>query len=280
MLIHYTNVLATNKVHLDKSFVLAYIWRGLYFMLFSTGYYLFRLYKAGRDENELLKQTHYTYQLNKIAMEKRLAQSKTAFLLTQINPHFLFNTLNFIYYTTVKTSPEGANSIMLLSRIMRYSANIENAGSFVPLNQEIEYVRWLMEIHQIRLKDNFFVSFSYSAETTGWKIIPFLLVTVAENMFKHGEISDGLQTAKLDVFLDEEKNLIITSFNKKKRLSDSSGLKSGLINLQERMIHYYDDQALLEYHHHEDGYFRLRIFVPHLFKDIDQSPERSLQQKS
>lgn len=266
--IHFSsNNLAINGLNFNRSFVLAYAWRGLYFMLFSTGYYIFRRYKAGRDENERLKEVQHQSELNKEVMEKKLAESRAAFLFAQVNPHFLFNTLNYIYYTTVKIAPEAAHSITLLSRIMRYASDIENAGDLVPLNKEVEYVKWLMEIHQIRFKENFFALFSFSLESNNWKIIPFLLITVAENMLKHGVTTDPLEKAKLCVYIDEKKNLNITSKNKVKTLVDHSGLKSGLINLRERMSYYYHNRASLECLEQEDGYFELKISVPYIFKD-------------
>lgn len=266
--IHFSsNNLTTNGLNFNQSFVLAYTWRGLYFMLFGTGYYIFRRYKAGRDENEYLKEVQHQSELSKEVIEKKLAESRAAFLFAQVNPHFLFNTLNYIYYTTAKTAPEAAHSITLLSRIMRYASDIENAGDLVPLNKEVEYVKWLMEIHQIRFKENFFVLFSCSLESNNWKIIPFLLITVAENMLKHGVTTDPLEKAKLCVYIDENKNLNITSKNKIKTLVDQGGLNSGLRNLKERMNYYYRNQALLEYLQQDDGYFNLKIAVPFIYKD-------------
>lgn len=260
-LLTYTSILNINGLNFDKTFVLAYIWRGLYFMLFSTGYYLFRRYKAERDEKDALKVQQYEIQLKKESLEKKMAEAKTAFLLAQINPHFLFNTLNFIYYTTVKQSPESAASILLLSKIMRYSSDIENARELIFLGKEAEYVEWLIEIHQIRFKENFYFSFTCTPQARKWQIIPFMLITVAENMFKHGVTSDKKYPAMLSVIEDVEANLVITSHNKTKALRDHSGLSSGLANLQERMKLQYGDLATIFFHEDADGCFNLRIEV-------------------
>ena len=263
-LLSYTNILDLNGLNFDKTFVLAYIWRGLYFMLFSTGYYLFRQYKSERDEKEDIKLEYLETQLKKESLEKRMAEAKTAFLLAQINPHFLFNTLNFIYYTTAKTSSEGAASILLLSKIMRYSSDIENARELILLSKEAEYVEWLIEIHQIRFKENFQFSFTCTPQAKKWKIIPFLLITVAENMFKHGVTSDEKHPATLSIIEDEKANLIITSKNKTKALRDHNGLSSGLANLRERMELQYGRLATIFYHENADGYFNLRIEVTNI----------------
>lgn len=265
-LIKYTNILAIDGLHFDRTFILAYIWRGLYFMLFSTGYYLFRRYKAERDKNEALQQSHFEMHLKKEVIEKKMAQAKIAFLIAQINPHFLFNTLNYIYYTIVKDSPDNAESIMILSKLMRYSSDIENAEETILLVKEAEYVSWLMELYKIRLKQNFIMSFDASPQAKEWKIIPFLLITVAENILKHGLISDPRHPAILTIAQDNEGNLLITSLNKIKKAIDPSGLKSGLANLEERMRIFYDNQASLEYKANLEQNFELRIMIPKTFK--------------
>jgi two-component system LytT family sensor kinase len=261
-LLTYTSILEIKGLHLDKNFILAYIWRGLYFMLFSTAYYFFRRYKVKRDQYEALKQSEYEITLQKESLEKSIAEAKSAFLLAQINPHFLFNTLNFIYYTTAKTSPESAESIMLLSRIMRYSSDLKNATETISLEKEVEYVRWLMELHQKRFKENFNVQFSCSCDFARWEIIPFTLITVAENIFKHGLISDLLQPARLLVYEEANGSLVIFSSNKRKPLIDNTGLKSGLANLKYRLDAHYMNKATLVYDEKSDGFFILEIKIP------------------
>lgn len=263
-LLKHTNILEINGLHLNKSFILAYVYRGLYFILFSTGYFLFRRYKIERDENEALKQIQFEGDLNRESLEKKMAEAKTAFLMAQINPHFLFNTLNFIYYTTVKNAPESAESIMLLSKIMRYSSDLKNSQDVIEIEKEAEYVQWLIEIHRIRFKMNFYFSFSFTQEAKKIKIIPFLLITVAENIFKHGLVSDHLNPARLAIHVEQD-GLIITSHNKKKALVDSSGLGSGLVNLKSRMNAYYKNQANISYSEDSQGYFNLSIILPKSF---------------
>ena len=264
LLLNYTNILDIKGLHFDKTFILAYTWRGLYIMMFSTGYYLFKRYKAERDEKEALEYAQFETQIRKEALEKRVAEAKTAFLLAQINPHFLFNTLNFIYYTTAKKSPEGAASIMLLSKIMRFSSDIENSRELILLGREAEYVEWLIEIHKMRFKENFYLTFNCTRAAKNWKIIPYLLITVAENMFKHGVTSDPENRAELSVYEDEMGYLKIISINKKKALRDERGLQSGLFNLQERMESQYGELARISYFNSSNDNFQLNITISSL----------------
>ena len=264
-LLLYTNILDISGLNFDKNFTLAYIWRGLYFILFSLGYYLFLRYKLERDKNEILKDEKYDMELKKKSMERNIAEAKTAFLLAQINPHFLFNTLNFIYYSAVKNAPNSADSIMLLSKIMRYSADINNTKGLIEVRQEVEYVNWLVSIHQIRYKEYFQAEFSFTADVLNLKVIPFLIITVAENMLKHGIVTDKNHKAKMSVFKDNKNNLIICSKNKTKALSEPSCLNSGLKNLKERMDIEYQKSAKIFYHNLSDEYFELFICIPEAY---------------
>jgi LytS/YehU family sensor histidine kinase len=110
--------------------------------------------------------------------------SELALLKSQINPHFLFNTLNNIYSLVYTKSEEAPEAVMKFSSIMRYVLNDANAES-VPLEKEIEYIRSYIELQKLRVKQQDFVSFRVEGNIDA-TIAPMLLIPFIDNAFKHG----------------------------------------------------------------------------------------------
>ena len=106
-------------------------------------------------------------------------------LKSQINPHFLFNTLNNIYSLVYNKSDEAPEAVMKLSSIMRYVLFDANAEK-VPLEQEIEYLVSFVELQKLRFKQPGFIIMEIEGNTEGIDIAPMLLIPFVENAFKHG----------------------------------------------------------------------------------------------
>jgi hypothetical protein len=111
--------------------------------------------------------------------------SELALLRSQVNPHFLFNTLNNIYSLVYKKSEEAPAAVMKMSSIMRYML-IDAAADRVLLEKEIDYLKSFIELQQLRTRQKDFVSLTISGETEGRTIVPMLLIPFVENAFKHG----------------------------------------------------------------------------------------------
>lgn len=108
-----------------------------------------------------------------------------ALLKSQVNPHFLFNTLNNIYSLVYQKSEEAPEAVMKFSSIMRYVLYDATAEK-VPLEKEIEYLKSYVELQKLRIRQQDFVVLNIGGETTGVTIPPVLLIPVVENAFKHG----------------------------------------------------------------------------------------------
>ncbi|RZK00205.1 MAG: histidine kinase, partial [Flavobacterium sp.] len=108
---------------MDESYVFGLLWRALQFVGFSGFYFLFKQYQAKVEQNKKIQEEVYQNSIQKKNMEIDLNNAKNSYLQAQINPHLLFNTLNFIYQKTLIQAPEIAESVMTLSDIMRYSTN-------------------------------------------------------------------------------------------------------------------------------------------------------------
>ncbi|MEI7498907.1 MAG: sensor histidine kinase [Bacteroidota bacterium] len=108
-----------------------------------------------------------------------------ALLRSQINPHFLFNTLNNIYSLVYKKSEDAPEAVMKMSAIMRYML-YDATTDKVLLEKEIEYLKSLIELEKLRLRHSDFVEFNISGNFEGRTIAPMLLIPFVENAFKHG----------------------------------------------------------------------------------------------
>jgi LytS/YehU family sensor histidine kinase len=127
--------------------------------------------KKALDEKELL-----------INLEKDNTSFKLKYLRSQLNPHFLFNTLNSIYSLSIQKSDQAPEVIVKLADLMRYMIYDCNDDK-VPLNKEIEFIENYIAIEKIRHKAD--VRFSVEGETEDIMIEPFLFISFIENGFKH-----------------------------------------------------------------------------------------------
>ena len=117
-------------------------------------------------------------------------------LKAQINPHFLFNTLNYFYMKSSEYSDELASSILMLSDIMQYS--VRDNVDRVNLDEEIKHMRHFIELLQLRNNNRLCIDFSVEGPVDQIQVLPFLFIGLLENAFKHGNM------------LNPEKPLIIT----------------------------------------------------------------------
>lgn len=113
------------------------------------------------------------------------ANAELSFLKAQINPHFLFNTLNNIYSLAVTRSEYTADSIMKLSNIMRYVTD-DSKEDYVNLQNEIDFIVDYIDLQRLRLGTNDRIDFSVSGDWKLQKIAPLILMPFVENVFKYG----------------------------------------------------------------------------------------------
>lgn len=160
------------------------------------------------------------------------------FLKSQINPHFLFNTLNNLFsIAQAKGNDELADGISKLSGMMRYMIYDSNAAS-VPLNTEITCLEECITLNKLRYADEeVTVRFDYPSESSGVNIAPMLFIPFVENAFKHGVVIGQTTTIAIGIILSGQ-NLIFTCANTnysavKKMEFEKSGV--GLENVKRRL---------------------------------------------
>ena len=115
--------------------------------------------------------------------EKRAAE--VAFLKTQINPHFLYNTLNMLFSMAYPVAKPVANAILKLSELMRYMLH-DTPDGLVDLEKEIEYLHNYLDLYRLRFPDSFHVDFTVTGEPAGRRVAPLVLIPFVENAIKHG----------------------------------------------------------------------------------------------
>ena len=116
---------------------------------------------------------------------KQQLQTELSLLKSQVNPHFLFNTLNSIYSLAVTNSDKTPDAVMKLSRIMRYTLE-ESQNDEVPLDDELEFIRSYIDLQKMRLTDMVSIRSTTEGVTDGVIIAPLLFIPFIENAFKYG----------------------------------------------------------------------------------------------
>lgn len=169
-----------------------------------------------------------------IANEKLKAE--LSFLKAQINPHFLFNTLNNIYALASDQSDLTAPAVMKLSSIMRYVLT-EAKNDLVPLEKEILFTSHYIELQKMRLTDKAKIDFVINGDPLGREIAPLLLLPFIENAFKYG-ISTR-ECSPIYILLDIREESLYFSisnhkhFNTGLRITDNTGI--GISNTRRRL---------------------------------------------
>jgi hypothetical protein len=112
-------------------------------------------------------------------------QAELAFLKSQIQPHFLYNTLNTIYALSIEGAKETPDAIARLSAMMRYVTD-ESALDYVPLGRELEYIESYITLQELRFGRTVGISSIVNGEPDGYQVAPMMLIPFIENAFKHG----------------------------------------------------------------------------------------------
>ena len=177
--------------------------------------------------------------------EKEKLNTELAFLKHQINPHFLFNTLNSIYSLALIKSDMTAEAVMKLSEMMRYVLqDVEKEK--VPLALEVEYLEHFVELQKIRLSENVEVRFTIKGDPDAYEIPPIILVPFVENAFKFGTSAHENARITIEIRIAENQ-LAFQVFNQVfngRRQAETFGI--GIQNTRKRLQLIYPGKHQLE----------------------------------
>ena len=176
--------------------------------------------------------------VEKMELQHKNTETELNFLKSQINPHFLFNTLNNLYALTLKKSDLAPEIVLKLSEMMRYML-YECNEERVPLRKEVNYLENYLELEKLRQKKNMKIDFLVSGMIKDQKIAPLMFIPFLENSFKHGvnnQLADGYVKILLKILEDEVHFSIDNS--KAEAAPKPYGKKSGgigLVNVKRRL---------------------------------------------
>jgi len=208
----------------------------------------------------LIKEWYRAEQENKqILFEKTTAE--LSFLKAQINPHFLFNTLNNIYSLSIKKSEATSEAVLLLADMMRYVLS-DAQNDHVPLDKEIEYLAKFIELQKLRLTDKVTISYEVTGDTSPNVIAPLILVPFIENAFKFGISTHEAST--IYVSIDVRNHLLKMKVSNKlfpqtNLIAKSSGI--GLVNVKRRLSLLYPEKYVLGINPDKDGHYIVELEI-------------------
>jgi two-component system LytT family sensor kinase len=143
---------------------------------------------------------------SKLELEKQHFKSELSLLKNQLNPHFLFNTLNNIDSLIIEKSPNASLALNKLSDIMRYMV-YDSEKDLVPLQDEIDYLRNYISLQKLRVANEDIINFTVNGAAGSKQVAPMLFIPFVENAFKHSSLKDKPEN-RIDIRIDIDDNTI------------------------------------------------------------------------
>jgi two-component system LytT family sensor kinase len=249
-------------IETTKTYAFLNAFRGVYFCVFATFYWVAGNIAGYRKQTALAENNELIAQKDKAELEQRLSETRNAYLQQQLNPHLLFNSLSFIYSSVYAHSEEASRCVLLLSEIMRFSLDSNGGDGKTLLAAELEQIGNLIEINRYRFEEELTLKIRIESGHQEFRIIPLVLFTLTENLFKHGSLTDPAHPAILEITADTEGVLTFYSHNRKATRSKTarrSGL--GLQNTRIRLDHSYPGLYRLEIKE-DEHFFELKLTLP------------------
>jgi two-component system LytT family sensor kinase len=227
--------------------------RIIYFSAFATLYWtLINIngYHKKASESEIIRLKSENAQA---ALEVKLSKAENAYLQQQISPHLLFNSLNFIHSSVYKISSKAAESVILLADIMRYTLEATDGDGKINLINEAQQIENLMTINQHRFDYKLNVRYTKEGDFNGYKIIPLVLMTLTENVFKHGDLKQ--HPAVIELSVSKIGKLRFYTYNQKLALPAYRRLQStGIANIRTRLDFSYGSRFKLDIRQTDNSY--------------------------
>ncbi|MFT3822828.1 MAG: histidine kinase [Chitinophagaceae bacterium] len=198
------------------------------------------------------------YQMHLLRVEKEKLSAELSFLKAQINPHFLFNTLNSIYSLVIEKSDDAPNAIIQLSELMRYVFRDSDAD-FVELDKEINYIGNYVSIQRNRLGDTVKIVYNVDAPENKLRIAPLLLMSFIENAFKYGVNPDKNSEIVIAITtIDSKLGLTVSNTKVAPVASPEGGI--GLKNATARLHYLYPGKSALHIED-DDTHFSVNLTI-------------------
>ncbi len=174
--------------------------------------------------------------LNDMKNEKLI--SEVSYLKAQINPHFLFNTLNSIYALSLTKSDKAPNAILKLSDLMRHVVS-ESSQKYISLQKEVDYIKNFIDLQLLRLTENTLLDTNFTGDFKRYNIAPLLLISIIENAFKYGANANDISKIIINLSVNSNnllilnvENMVVNTFNNNADSSTEKGLKNTIKQLK------------------------------------------------
>lgn len=212
------------------------------FIIFALGYHFAQRFI--QQQKELIKKDlQLAEEKAKTAiLEKEKSQAELAFLRSQINPHFMFNTLNMIYSKVRKANREAGEIVIEFANMMRYATSTKLQADEVDVRGELDFVKEYLNIHKLRFNNTVYIDYDEEGYMLSHRVVPMVLITLVENAIKHGSIDDPnypliIRTSLIDDYftfmVHNLKNL------KPNGLDQKGNTGIGIINIEKRLAAVY-----------------------------------------
>lgn len=195
----------------------------------------------------VIRHVYNHIKLKQAAQQLRIErqQAELNYLKSQTNPHFLFNTLNNIYSLSRDKSDLAPESILRLSKILRYML-YETSGPYIAIEQDLKIIDDYIALEKLRYDDSLRINFNYDLEDMRQSLPPLLLMPLVENAFKHG-VSETRDRPYVDIHLSIKNRQLL--FIVKNSTGDPAGdskakVNIGLSNLRRQLELLYTDYQL------------------------------------
>jgi len=221
----------------------------------------FFLVTAGAAIKFMIDQINLQHKIAEMAKEK--AEAELSFLKSQINPHFLFNSLNSVYFLIDKNNTDARQALHKFSDMLRYQL-YEAGDEKIPIEKEINYIKDYVDLQKLRKDENYSVQFNCSPEVKDFSIEPLLLISFVENAFKHISHKTG-QPNFVNVEMDRKNGLFEFTVENSKEgnvLATEKRGGIGLNNVKRRLELLYPGKHELQIENTDDIYklnFKLKL---------------------
>jgi two-component system LytT family sensor kinase len=199
---------------------------------------------------------HFQRRLENVEIEK--AKAELDFLNAQLNPHFLFNSLNSIYGQIDKHNTTARNMVLTFSEMLRYQLYECNKTS-IDIGEEINYLRNYVRLQQVRKNDTLTVNFQVDESVKNFFVAPLLFIAFVENAFKH--VGNNKNSSKIDITFRADKNVLqFCCVNSKENNSrpDDAHKGIGVENAKRRLVLHYGESHVLKIIN-EDSFYRVDL---------------------
>lgn len=253
---HLLDQLHARKVPMviNSTFFASSIWRAILFLLYATGYFFLMRYITKTKE-----QAQHLLDIER--MKTTMAQLERDYLRAQIKPHLLFNTLNFVKYAAKHQPEKSDEAIIRLAEILDFSISRSTDG-MIPISMELKQIKNIIGLNQLRFEGKLNIDLEVQLGSDQIRILPLILLTLVENIFKHGNLSDNDHPAHICI-TDKDNHLMMTTRNLSSNNSLPESTHTGLDNINRRLQQQYGDNFIFLYGK-EGRFYNTELHMPYV----------------